>query len=93
MLEPETTLTEVDLAGQTGVDHPVQGAVDGRAADAMIFPPDEVNEIVSAQVSLLSEEHRDDEIAFARTLRPGRTQPIEIGEAGSNAHRLLRTDP
>ena len=34
MLEAEPALAEVDLARDAGVDHPLQCAVDGGAADA-----------------------------------------------------------
>ena len=33
-LEAEAAFAEVDLAGDAGVDHPLQRAIDGGAADA-----------------------------------------------------------
>ena len=37
VLEPEAALAEIDLAGDAGVHHPLQRAVDGGAADPVIF--------------------------------------------------------
>ena len=54
VLETEAALAEIDLPGDAGVDHPLQRAVDGGAADPVIFPTDEVDEIVSAQVTFLA---------------------------------------
>src|SRR5262245_26997370 len=48
MLEAEPALAEIDLARDAGVDHPLQCAVDGRAADAMVFLADQIDEIVGA---------------------------------------------
>ncbi len=79
MLEPEPALAEIDFAGDSGVDHPLQGAVDGRAADPLILAPDQIDEIVGRQVALLAEEHVDDQIAFAGTLAAGRPQAVDVG--------------
>ena len=68
MLEPEPAFAEVDLAGDAGVDHPLQRAVDGGAADALVFVPDEVDEIVGAEVPFLAEEHVDDLLPLAGAL-------------------------
>jgi hypothetical protein len=65
VLEPESPLAEVHLAGDAGVRHPLQRAVDGGSADAVIFVPDEVDQIVGAQVPFLAQEHVDDEVALA----------------------------
>src|SRR5687768_1191376 len=78
MLEAEPAFAEVDLARDAGFLHPLQGAVDGGARDAMVFAFDEVDEIVSAEVSLLFEERVDDQVALAGTLGAGRTKPVEI---------------
>ena len=79
VLEAEAAFAEIDLARDAGVDHPLQRAVDGGAADAVIFALDQIDEIVGAEVSLLAEEHVDDQIALARPLGAGRAEPIEIG--------------
>ena len=41
MLETESPFAEIDLARDPGVYHPLQGAVDGRAADALILLADQ----------------------------------------------------
>ena len=78
VLEPESSLAEVHLAGDAGVHHPLQRAVDGGSADAVIFVPDELDQIVRAQVSFLAQEHIDDEVAFAGALSARGPEPIEI---------------
>src|SRR5262249_16214798 len=40
VLEAETALAEVDLPRDAGVHHPLQGAVDGGAADSLVLAPD-----------------------------------------------------
>src|SRR5436190_1167730 len=65
VLEAEASLAEVDLAGDASVHHPLQRAVDGGAADPVILVPDQIDEIVRAQVAFLAEEHIDDQIAVA----------------------------
>jgi len=78
VLEPEIAAAEVDPAGDPGIDHPLESAIDGRPADALIFTPDDVDEIVGAQVSLLLEEHVQYEVALARSLAAGRAEAGEI---------------
>ena len=78
VLEAEAAFAEIDLARDARFDHPLQRAVDGGPADAMIFALDQIDEIVGAQVSLLAEEDVDDQIALARPLRAGRAEPIEV---------------
>ena len=80
VLEAEAAFAEVHLARDAGVDHPLQRAVDRGPADAMIFALDEVDEIVGAQVSLLAEEHVDDQVALAGPLGAGRPKLIEVGQ-------------
>ena len=53
VLEAEAALAEIDLAGDAGGHHPLQRAVDGGAADAVVFALDEVDEIVGAQMAFL----------------------------------------
>jgi hypothetical protein len=78
LLEPEPALAKVDLARDPRVNHPLQGAVDGCAADALILAPDQIDEIVGAEVSLLTQEDVDDLLALARALAARRLQPAEI---------------
>ena len=49
-LEARAAFAEVDLAGDAGVDHPLQRAVDGRPADARRLAADEIEQIVGADV-------------------------------------------
>ncbi len=84
MLEAEAALAEIHFARDARVHHPLQGAVDGGAADAMIFLANQFDQIVGAQVAFLAQEHVDDEIAFARALAARGTQPIEIEGGGSH---------
>ena len=88
MFEAEPAFAEIHLAGDARFFHPQQRAVDGGAADAVIFLLDERDEIVSAQVSLLLEERVDDQVAFAGSLRAGRAKTIQIGDGRAGGHGL-----
>ncbi len=78
VLEAEPALAEVDLAGDAGVHHPLQRAVDGGAADAVIFASDEIDEIVGAQVPFLAQEHVDDLLPLAGAFAARRLQSRDI---------------
>ena len=52
-LEPGTAFAEIDLAGDAGVDHPLQRAVDRGAADAGLLAAHEIEQIVGAEVAFL----------------------------------------
>jgi hypothetical protein len=78
-LEARAAFTEIDLAREPRVDHPLQRAVDRGAADAAILAAHEVEQIVRAQVSLLAQKNREDAIAFTGALAPGRPERGEIG--------------
>ena len=84
MLEPEAALAEVDLARDAGVDHPLQRAVDGRAADAMIVLADQIDEIVGAEMAFLTQEHIDNLLPLAGALASCRRQSAEIREGTHN---------
>src|SRR5207247_497725 len=74
-LEPRAPFAEVDLARDAGIDHPLQRAVHGRASDARMLAPDEIEKVVRADMRLLAQEHVDDAIAFSGMLsarRPNR---------------------
>ena len=88
MLEAEPAFAEIHLAGDARLLHPLQGAVDGGAADAMVFALDQVDQIVGAQVSLLLEEHVDDQVALAGALGAGRPEAIEIWNGRAGGHDL-----
>ena len=78
VLEPEAALAEVDLAGDARVDHPLQRAVDGGPADALVLLAHQVDEVVGAQVAFLAEEDADHEVALAGALAAGRPQPFDV---------------
>ena len=90
MLEAEPAFAEIHLAGDARFLHPQQRAVDGRAADAVIFALDQSDQIVGAEVSLLLEERVDDQVALAGTLGAGRAETIEIGNGRAGGHDLER---
>ena len=90
MLEAKAAFAEVHLARNAGFFHPQQGAVDGGAADAVIFAFDQLDQIISAQVSLLLEERVDDQIPLAGTLGAGRPETIEIRNGRAGGHDLER---
>jgi hypothetical protein len=84
VLEAETAFAEIDLAGDPRVLHPLQRAVDRGAADLVVLAPDQIDEIVGAEVTFLAEKDVDDEVALARALATRRTNAVEIG--GSRFH-------
>ena len=81
VLEPEAPFTEVDFAGDAGVDHPLQRAIDGRAADAVVLATNQIDEIVRAEVPLLAQEEVDDLLTFVRVLAADRLQSAQIGKS------------
>src|SRR4051812_46472610 len=85
VLEPETAFAEIDLAGNAGVHHPLQRAVDGGAADALVLTARDVEQVVRAEVSLLSEEHIENEVTLARALGARRAEPLDVGDRGDHA--------
>ena len=70
-LEARTAFAEIDLAGDAGVDHPLQRAVDGGAADAGVLAADEIEQIVRAEMTFLTQEDVEDAIALAGALAAG----------------------
>ena len=87
MLEAESPFAEVDLAGDAGIHHPLQGAVDGGAADALIFAANQVNEIVGAEVAFLAQEHIDNLFPLAGTLAAGGLQPADVRKGREHIRR------
>ena len=49
-LEARAPFAEIDFAGDAGVDHPLQRAVDRRAADPRRLAADEIEQIVRAEM-------------------------------------------
>jgi hypothetical protein len=85
VLEAEAAFAEIHLAGDAGVHHPLQRAVNGGPADPLIFALGQRDEIVGTEVPLLTEKHIDDQIALARPLGAGRSQSIEIRQRSRHA--------
>ena len=81
----EVALAEVDAARDSGVDHPLQRAVDGRAADPAVLRADQLDELVRAEVPFLLHEEVDDDVALARTAAAG--GPMLLNELGSRGNR------
>ncbi len=77
-LEARAAFAEVDLAGDAGADHPLQRAVDRRAADPRILAADEVAQIVRAEVPLLAQEDAEDAVALAGALAARRAQARDV---------------
>ena len=77
-LESRTAFAEIDLAGDPGVHHPLQRAVDGRATDPGILLADEVAQIICAQMAFLAQKDIEDAVAFTGTLAAGRTQAGKV---------------
>src|SRR5436190_24098185 len=80
VLEAETAFAEIDFAGDAGVHHPLQRAVDGGAADAVVVLANKIEQIVGAQVAFLAQKDIDDLFALAGALAAFRLQPAEIGQ-------------
>ena len=88
VLEAKPALAEVHLPRDASLDHPLQGAVDGGAADARVLAADQVDEVVGAEVPLLAQEHVDDPIALAGSLPAlgAKTRQVD----GSGGHHMRR---
>ena len=79
--ETGTTFAEVDLARDAGVNHPLQCAIDGGAADAVIVGAYEIDEVIGAEVAFLAQEDIDDLLPLTRALAAGGLEPAEIGKS------------
>jgi len=82
MLEPEPALSEIDLAGDPGLDHPLEGPVNGSPADPLIFTANQLDELVGCEVTFLPEKDVDDEVALAGALAACRPQAVYVGRGG-----------
>ena len=65
MFETETPFAKIDLPGNLRLDHPLQRAVDRRAADPVILRPDQIHEVIRAEMALLPKKDVDDQLALA----------------------------
>jgi hypothetical protein len=77
-LEAETALAKIHFPRDTGLLHPLKRAVDGGSANSMVVFVDEIDEIISADVPLLPEEHADDLVALAGSFPAGRPHAFEF---------------
>ena len=66
----------------------MQRAINGGAADSLVFALRECDKIVSAQMPFLAEEHVDDEIALTRPFGAGRSETIEIRQRSGHGEIL-----
>ena len=87
VLEAEAALAEIDLAGDPGVDHPLQRAVDGRPADPLVLAADQLDELVGREVPFLPQEDVDDEVALAGALAACGPQAVDVGGRGVHPGR------
>jgi hypothetical protein len=85
VLEPEAPLPEINLAGDPGVYHPLQRTVDRGSADALILSTNDVDQIVCAQVTFLTQEYVDDLFPLARTFATDWLETREIRQGGRHA--------
>ena len=65
VLEPESPLAEIDLAGDARINHPLQRAIHRCTADAVIVTSNEIDQIVGAEMTFLSQEDVDNLLALA----------------------------
>jgi hypothetical protein len=79
-LEPGSAVAEVDFPGAAPIDHPLEGAINGGPADAWMLAPDEIEQIVSAQMAFLPQEGVLYVIAFGRPLAACETQSRGVGK-------------
>ena len=93
VLEPEAAFAEVDLSGDARVHHPLERAVDGGPADALVFLAHQVDEIVGAQMTFLAQEDADHEVALAGALAAGRPQTFDVVCLRVHGHPGARNRP
>ena len=87
MLEAKSALAEIDLAGDASLDHPLQRPVDRRAADPRVLAPDEIDQLIGADVPFLPKKDRDDEVTLAGPSSTCRAQFLdELGRRGNRYH-------
>ena len=81
VLEPESPLAEVDLAGNARINHLLQRAIHGCTADAVILTSNEIDQIVGAEMSFLTQEDVDNLLSLTGALAAGWLQPTEIWDS------------
>ena len=85
MLESEPAFTEIDLAGDARLLHPLERPIDRRPTDPLVVAVNQVVEIVGAEMPLVAEEHIQDELALAGPLAAGRAEGVEVGQGVSHS--------
>ena len=88
MFEPVSPFTEVHLARDARVHHPLQRAIDGGPADPGVFSADQIDEFVGRDVPFLPEEDLNDEVALAGAPTTGR--PPLFDKLGRGLHTGAR---
>src|SRR2546425_1520092 len=83
MLDPETPFAEIALPGDPRVHHPLQRPVDGGAADPLVLPPNQIDEIVRAQVPLLAQKDVEDLLPLAGPVTTNRFETLDVRERGT----------
>ena len=78
MLETKPPFAEIDLARDSGFYHPLKRPIDGRATDLVVLSPDQTDQIIGAQVSLLAKEHVDDKLALGGPPATGRSETLNV---------------
>ena len=78
VFEAELAFAEIDLTGDAGVHHPLEGAVDGGPADPLILTPDQIDQIFGGEVTLLTKKDVDDPKSRLSTACCHAWQAIEI---------------
>ena len=73
-LEARAALAEIHFARDAGLDHPLQGAVDGRTPDPWRIVTNEVAQVVGAQMAFLPQEGRQNPVTLAGMLAASRTR-------------------
>ena len=91
--EPRETFAEVDLAREALIDHPLQRAVDGRAADAGVRASYEAEEIVGAEVAFLFEEGPQNLFALSRSFAACWTQARDIRKGSCQSYSVENDEP
>jgi hypothetical protein len=79
VFEAEPTLIEIDISGNTDIDHPLQWTVENSPADVLFCLTHQVDQIVGSKVSILPKEDVYDQIAFTGTLAADQAQASEVG--------------
>ena len=86
--EARSALAKIDLARDSGADHPLQRAVNGRPTDSWIFLVDEIAQIICAQMTFLTQKEIQNAVAFAGPLATFRDEPGEVQSRVSTGRQL-----